>query len=720
MTRTRRFIFGPLLALAALAVVPALSARASARADQPEASGQAKAVIEGRVLDRETKDPLPAYVMIAGGGGVSAGSDGRFRLTVAAVPEAGVRLVVYLLGYQKKEILAKPGSPVVVELDLEPLPAKEVTVSADSIVSDGTSPRTVSLGKMDVYRVPGAAADPLYASHVLPGVNSLPDSSGLLIRGGAPREVGYYFDGIEISHPFLSESLHESYFSVFDNQIIDGFSVSTSGVHPRYGDLLSGVMALTAKDAAPRTELNLGLSVLGLTSYMGLPVGEGGGFIGSYNRGWSDVLTWLNGREGQAFRTAQGFGKLILPLGASHKLRIYGFRDDYRFTQSEAFNASSENAMAGLTWTAAWGSKITTRAVAAWTDYRSIYDELGAFRAESGDRAFQLRADASWDLERHYLEFGGDVVRRRVRQGLPTIPDADWTMDGTRTGFFVNDRFRVAPKIFVTAGARLAHLDANGSRTAVDPRFSLAYLAAKSDTIRLSAGQYHQFGDFASLARTPGLAPPSAIHAALSFDRVRETLEVRATVYDKEYRGLFLSGPAGETTNGGRGYARGAELFFKSKGSAWDFIAVYNYLSSRRLEGEVGELAPSPYEIRHAGTLIVSRKFKGGSLSARISAASGRPVTPLLGREWDAAEAAYDPVWGAPMSARYPGYSRIDLSGSQMVTIGKTAAIFYYGLTNVLDTANISSYDYGADYAERKDQRSIFGRTIFLGVYILL
>jgi hypothetical protein len=72
------------------------------------------------------------------------------------------------------------------------------------------------------------------------------------------------------------------------------------------------------------------------------------------------------------------------------------------------------------------------------------------------------------------------------------------------------------------------------------------------------------------------------------------------------------------------------------------------------------------------------------------------------------------------MSARYPGYSWVDLSGSQMVTIGKTAAILYYGLTNVLDTANVSAYEYGSDYAERKDQRSIFGRTIFLGVYVLL
>ncbi len=717
MSPARFFALGSALAASLLAPARALSFG-------PDVGPvRVQSVIEGRVLDRETRDPLPAYVAIMGGAGVSAGTDGRFRLTVpSAIPltGGGVRLIVFLLGYQRKELTAKSGSPVLVELDIEPLAAKEVTVTAESLVSDVASPRTVSLGKMDVYRVPGAAADPLYASQVLPGVNSLPDSSGLLIRGGAPGEVGYFFDGIEIGHPFLSEALHASYFSVFDNQIIDGFSISTSGVHPRYGDLLSGVMSLTARDAAPRTELNLGLSVMGLNSSLALPVGDGGSFIGSYNRGWSDVLTWMNGREGQSFRTSQAFGKLVLPLGASHKLRLYGFRDDYRYEQSGEFGASSLNAMTGLSWTASWGAKLVTRVVAAWTDYQPHFDLFGSFQADGGDSAFQIRTDASWDLDLHYLEFGGDAVLRRVRQGISTFPGEDQSIRGVRTGFFLNDRFRLTPKLYITAGARISRLDAGASRTSFDPRLSLAILASKSDTWRLSTGLYHQFGDWAVRMQSPELGPVSAFHAAASFDRIRPDHEVRATIYDKEYRGLFLDGASGGSTNGGRGFARGAELFFKTKGIAWDFIAVYNFLSSRRREGGVAVSAPSPFEIQHAGTLIASWKHKKSSLSARISAAAGRPYTPLLGREWDAAAAIYDPVWGEPMSARYPWYSRIDLSGSQMLTVGGRAMILYFGLTNILDTANVSRYEYAADYAVRLDQTSIFGRTIFLGLLILL
>lgn len=684
------------------------------------AAAQERGAIAGRVVDKDTRDPLPAFVMIAGGAGVSASADGRFRLAVPAAAKDAVPLVVFLLGYKKKETQARPGVPVTIELELEPLAAREVTVSADSVIDDAKNPRTIALSKMDVYRVPGAAADPLYASHVLPGVNSLPDSSGLLVRGGAQDEVGYYFDGIEISHPFLSETMHESYFSIFDNQIIDGFSISTSGVHPRYGDLLSGVMALTAKDAASAPEAAVGLSVMGLTGFVGLPIKGVGSFVGSYSRGWSDVLTWMNGEHGRSFQTAQAFGKFVVRLGPSHQLRLYGLRDDYRYVQTEAFSATSANTMAGMSWTAAWTKSLVSKILVARTVYEAVFDQFSVLRVDQGDRALQVRADVTWDLDRHYLEFGGDVVKRTVSGTLSAGGTWPWRAEGTRAGFYWNDRFRLSNRIYVTAGARFSRLDLGASRTAFDPRLSVAFLSGKTDTFRFSAGLYHQFGDYETLARNPGLGPKEAVHAALSYDKVREDLELRATLYDKEYRGLFAGPSTAFLTNSGRGYARGAEVFVKLKDQTWDLIGVYNFLTSRRSENDVLDLAPSPYEIRHSGTAILSRKFKSGSLSLRFSAASGRPYTPLVDRIWEASDGVFLPIWGAAMSARYPSYSRIDLSGTKNLTVLKRLVVLYFGVTNLLNTRNTFRYDYGSDYASRTDQQSIFGRTLFLGVYVVL
>jgi len=199
-------------------------------------------IIEGKIFDKETKDPLPAYVMLEEGGtGSTAGANGFFKLSVR-LPKSSktTKLTVWLIGYKKMEVEAKIGEFLSVALELEPMSAHEIVVSADSVVSDEKNKKTVTLNKMDIYTLPGTAADPIHAGQVLPGVNALPDTSSLIIRGGAPDEVGYFFDGIEIRHPFLSETMHESYFSIFDNQVVDNFNISTSGFHPKYGDALSG------------------------------------------------------------------------------------------------------------------------------------------------------------------------------------------------------------------------------------------------------------------------------------------------------------------------------------------------------------------------------------------------------------------------------------------------------------------------------------------------
>ena len=678
-----------------------------------------RTIITGRMIDKETKQPLPAYVMIEGGGGVSAGADGRFRLPLPSGTPEPVKITAFLIGFKRTVIEAKPGAEMTIELDLEPLSVHEVTVTADSRVSDEKNPKTVTLNKMEVYRIPGAAADPLYASHVLPGVNSPPDASSLLIRGGAPDEVGYYFDGIEIVHPFLSESLHESYFSIFDNQVIENFSVATSGLHPKYGNALSGVMDISAKGRIARGEGGLGLSVLGLNSYAGFPLKNAGSFVVSYDRGFSDILTRLNSRGGgREFQTEQAFGKFELEINKSNQLRLYGLYNGYRYSQKADFRVASENSTGGLSWTFAPARNFAATWLAAFTRYDVGFHVPDSFRVDSRDDVRQSRLDFFWDLDRHFLEFGTDIQSRMTEtdfRGEVAISDR---LRAVRSGFYINDKFRLTDRIYANIGGRAQSLSLPNHRWSFDPRASAAFLLTRRDILRLSTGWYHQFGDYAVLEHNPGLKPKSAVHFALSYDRITDALELRATLYDKEYRRLFLSSAGGRADNGGTGYARGAEFFVKTKAKTFEFLFVYNFLDSKRKENDVMRLAPSPYEISHSATGIGSWKFKNGSVGLRYSIASGRPYTPLVGREWDPTAGSFLPVWGDPFSQRYPAYQRLDLTGSRSLRLLDRLVVLYFGITNLLDNKNISRYDYGPDYAERKDQQSIFGRSLFVGLYV--
>ncbi len=682
-----------------------------------------KVRLEGRVIDRETQDPLPAYVMAAGGPGVTADAAGRFALDVEKPSSGRIPLVVWLLGYKKAEVEAVPGVFLTVELDLEPLKATEVTVTADSLVSDEPGRKAIALTKMDIYTLPGTAADPLSAGRLLPGVNAPPDSSSLLIRGGAPEEVCYVFDGIEIRHPFLSESLHESYFSIFDNQVVDKFSVATTGFPSRHGNALSGVMEITAKDHPARAEGGLGLSVLGLTTYAALPVTDSGSFVGSYDRGFSDILTALNSRGGgRSFDTEHAFAKARWKIGGWNEIRVYGMIDKYRYSQTDdaPFRVRTRNSLGAVSWTSTPARNILLTGLLAALDYDVSFDQPGAVRVESRDGEVQSRLEGRWDAGGHTLEFGSDVARRRLTSEVESGSVFGDRTRATRLGLFAQDKFRLAGRLYLTAGVRASHLDILRSGWTCDPRLSAAWLVGAKGVIRLSAGLYHQFGEESVLKANPGLEPEAAAHFALSYDRLADGLDVRASLYDKEYRRLLLTETGGVVGNGGTGYARGGELFVKRDVARYEALLVYNYLHSRRREGDVPVLAPSPYAIDHSATGIFRWKFKRGSLGLRFSVATGRPYTPLLGREWDAGGAAFLPLWGPPLSRRTPPYRRLDLNGSWNFNLFGFACVAYFGITNLLDSPNILRYEYASDYAGRTDRQSIFGRSLFIGLYLPL
>jgi hypothetical protein len=229
---------------------------------------------------------------------------------------------------------------------------------------------------------------------------------------------------------------------------------------------------------------------------------------------------------------------------------------------------------------------------------------------------------------------------------------------------------------------------------------------------------YHQFGDYFYLKDYQNLKPKGATHISLSYDRITANMDFRLTAYNKDYSHLFLNTAGGGISNEGRGFARGTELYLKLKKAKYDFLLVYNFLNSRRQENQVANLARSPYEIDHSLTGIFTLKFNNTSLGIRYSFASGLPYTPLLGREWDPKQQIFSPVWGEPYTQRFPSYQRLDINGSKTFIIDKKQWIFYFGITNLFNRRNILRYEYSQNYSQRNNQYSIFGRSIFLGIYI--
>lgn len=672
-------------------------------------------IVKGRIFDKSTKKPLPAYIMIVETSeGIDASEDGSFEIKTGLEE---FTLLVHMVGYKVKEIKVRKGDFLNVPLEPEPISSHEVVVTADAHVSEDRSQRTVTLSMLDVYRTPGAVADPVYAAQILPGVNSIPDASSLLIRGGAPDEVGYYFDGIEIKHPYQSESLKEGYFSIFDNQIIQNLTVSTSGFSPKFGDALSGIMDITTKDEVTKNQFSLGISILGVNFFSAIPLSKKASFIGTFNAGHSRLMTEINGQEGRVFKNGESVGKLIFKLNEKSNLKFLYLLHGYNFFHEiEDFKTKTFNKIFGLTFENILSNNLFSKITLSSVDYKSSYI-FPQFSFKIEDSFLQGRLDLTLDLKEHLIE-GGIDFQRRDNNFIKKVSEHtfDFNVRGGRGGFYLQDRFRIYGNLFATAGIRGSALELSKWRLNFEPRFSIAYIHSKEHIFRFSAGAYNQFGDYFSIKENPELKPKSSYHFSLSYDLIKEREALRITLYEKKYKNLFLL-EGDSIKNGGEGYARGAELFLKMERKWFDFKIVYNFLNSKRKENEILILARSPYEIDHSFTAILNLKRKMDSIGIRWSYASGLPFTPLLGREWDPDNLKYKPIWGEPYSERYSPFRRVDISLSKNLNISKKFVLLYLGVMNIFNHKNTLRYEWNEEYSSQTTIGSIFTRSFFIGIF---
>ncbi len=669
-------------------------------------------VLKGKVIDKNTKRPLPAYIMILESSeGTDAGEDGSFEIKTEL---QNFTILVHMVGYKVKEVKGKKGDFLKIELEPEPISTYEVTVTADARVSEDKSQRTVTLSMLDVYRTPGSAADPVNAAQILPGVNSIPDASNLLIRGGGSDEVGYYLDGIEIKHPYQSESLKEGYFSIFDNQIVQNLTVSTSGFSPKFGDALSGIMDISTKDSISRKQFALGLSVLGTNFFCSIPIGKDIGFIGTFNLGNSRLFTYMNGQEGWLFKSGESIGKFIFKLYDKSTLKLLYLLHGYSFSHEvENFKVKTSNKIFGATFENIHSDKLYSKLTLSSVNWGSEYDfPYSPF--EIKDSFLQGRFDIFMDLKEHLIEGGLDFQKRNNDFIPKDYKEISW-VKGSKFGFYLQDKFRVWKNIFATAGIRGSSLDLSNWKFYFEPRVSIAYLLTKEQIFRFSAGIYNQFGDYFWIKENPSLKPKTSIHYSLSYDFIKDRDALRLTIYEKRYRNLFLM--EGMVSNNGHGFARGAEFFIKIDRDRFDSKFVYNFLRSKRKEGETLVLARSPWEIDHSFTLIFNLKRKFDSLGIRFSYARGLPYTPLLGREWDEENFRFKPIWGEPFSKRYPPFRRVDMSFSKSLSTGKRMVLISAGIMNLFNYKNTLRYEWSEDYSSQNTIGSIFSRSFFIGIF---
>jgi hypothetical protein len=125
----------------------------------------------------------------------------------------------------------------------------------------------------------------------------------------------------------------------------------------------------------------------------------------------------------------------------------------------------------------------------------------------------------------------------------------------------------------------------------------------------------------------------------------------------------------------------------------------------------------APFDVTHTLTAVAERTVASGlRASVAYRYATGRPFTPVIGSEYDAAHEVFVPAYGAAMSERLPAFRRLDLSTSyfRQVTPGLQTVVFV-SVMNILDRENAQSFRYSPDYSRRQVVPSLFERSVYFG-----
>ena len=712
----------------------------------------ASTYIYGEVKDG-SGDVLP-YVNVVLAGTVEGAATDELGVFGFATSQSGIRkIVASMIGYESvtKSLELVPGDSVEVGFILKEtlINMEEAVVTASSYVTGLEDAAT--LQPLEVVTTPGAAADILLAIKTFPGTAMVDEGAGLFVRGGDVNETVLHLDQATVIHPYKYESPTGGVFGTIPPFLVDGTYFSSGGFSAKYGNALSGMLAMRSQNmpAVSSYTFNLGLAAASVGANVPIIPGKLGVRV-SGNRSFTELMMNVNRISDEFVQTPQGWDgnvSLVYAYSPTGQVKVFNFSTFDRLgvlVDEPSFDAvyrgESRSRMHNLQWSDLLGQWYL-QASASLSHFRAGRD-LGLLDISQTDRSGKFRIDAERDPEdERFRLFAGFEVETLGNDFTGVIPTRDdifdpngssYTIDsrdlGTRIGGYSEVEYKWSRRIATRIGARLDKLSLSPQWT-IDPRVSLLYAINTNAEFRLAWGIYHQVALPYQYGTTfsQRLKPQQAQHYIAGFHFDKKQWQARVEGYIKPYSDLVLENAQNEYENAGDGLARGLDVFLKYGGflqtrvNGW---ISYSYLTSNRTqlrfspEGAVFEKGPSPFDISHNLTLVAKARVVGfWSTGFTFRHATGRPVTPITGALLVEQQGYYLPIEGPVGSERLPSFQRLDMNLSYYLPFGRgNNATFYFAVSNLLNRSNVIDYNYSTDYSERTERRSNYKRFVYFGV----
>ena len=725
-------------------------------ADAPCQSGEVTTV-SGVIVDDSGVPVESANVQIVGtlDGGISD-LRGRFRFTSSHSGEQILQASLIGMKPVMINVILVPGDSVSISIGMTGsiLELGGITVTAGGYTL-GDDVKGTTLSSLEVLTTPGASADIFRAVQTLPGVSSINEGSGLFVRGGDQSETVVLLDQATVTHPYKYETPTGGVFGTIPPFLVDGTYFSTGGFSALYGNALSSILAMESKNLPMQPRYLFGVGLAAASVECDIPVIPGTlGIRASGNQSSSDIMFRVNGMRDQFVdppKSYDGNLSVVYKYSPSGQLKLFSFANQdavgVRINEPSfdgVFQTDESTWLHNLQWSDALGGWFLKGSISQNTF--SKHQAMGNLDYLPSDKTTKLRLDADRpltdnvhlsvgaELEHLKNEFVGSVpVNTLVLDPSAPVFLLDEVNQSDRYGVYAQLETNLSHRLKATTGVR-GDYHTLSNQVIIDPRCSLQYNISPSTQVRANWGIYHQFPEpYLYNAETGNLflRAEKAQQFIAGLESSREDFMVRVEAYHKSYSHMVLQDATNRYANRGDGVANGVDVFLKYGAflqtpiNGW---VSYSFLHSQRMQVRdvvdhfEYETGPSPFDITHSLTIVAKGQVVGLlSLGATYRIATGQPETPVINAVHISQGDYYLPVQGRVNSVRLSGYSRLDVTLSYLVAFGDlNSAVFYCSVTNLLNRANETGFEYSKDYLERRVLTSEYRRFIYFGVAVAL
>ncbi|MCU4156772.1 TonB-dependent receptor [Carboxylicivirga sp. A043] len=653
--------------------------------------------VNGKVTAKDSAPLVGVNITIKGTyDGTITDTNGKFTL---ALEDEQATLLISYIGYQTKEIEVNKKTPqlsVVLKESVTSLNA--VTITAGTF-SAGDKKRATVLEPLDIYTTAGSLGDINGALKTLPGTQPASDDGRLLVRGGEAAETKVHVDGLLAAKPYYSKVPDLPTRGRFAPSLFSGTVFSTGGYSAEYGQALSSILILESNDiaieeitslsimsvggeasktwCAPNRSTSAGVAYTNMAPYYGL----------ANNR-----LDWVKPTEAMNFNfmhRQKGKNGSLLKVFSTFDYGVQEFNTSLgnAFTNIDIEGGSayinmnySLPVLQNSCLKAGLASTIdNNRQIAGF--HRTVDKELNIEGRLSFNHPLSDAVDVKLGVSDAFTRYRQDYTQ------LNASTYSNARVDDHIAGVFIEPEIRLSAELAVRPGLRYEY-SSYLKESSWSPRVSAAYKTGKNSQLTAAWGHFFQNPVIDYLKYTSNLEFEKAVHYLLGYQTgtLKKRL-FRAEAYYKDYKQLisyseYSNNFYNNLANGGHGYAKGIDIFFRDKESFkyTDYWLSYSYIDTKRHYRNYPDAVTPSYIAEH--TFSAVGKYFIGTINTQVGATwvmtSGRPYH----KEGDTKY----------MSRKAPYYNDLSLNLSHLTHIGDHFTIIHFSFSNILGREHLVGY----------------------------